>query len=177
MATLLAIKDAMQRLAGAYNPPRAERENRMRTWQAVLDDVVDSDLESAVTIYLKSDRNYYPRPGQLRAIALSAATKPGKVPNTTEFNAADGSCAICGAPVELLTPWGSPVPDSWAPPPMPEGLTTEQMFDWAAENVPDALIRSRARYGHRHDFEAHQRAGVATPDCRRTFIAPDRANS
>jgi len=175
MATEWAIKEQLRRLEGAYTPPKAEGPMVVKTWVDVLDDVPDEDLRRAVSSYLKSDRSFHPKPGQIRVIAKKELVKAGEEADEGTLMAnPDGSCAVCGAPIELLTAWGTPIPGDWSTPPMPAGLTALQMLAWAEENVDSRLIRSRARYGHRHDFEAHERAGIATPDCRRTVITHTR---
>lgn len=130
-----AVRGQLRRLEGAYNPPQADAGRILETWREVLGDLTEAELADAVGAYLKSDRAYFPKPGQLRALAMQARGVDRNTATTVLENP-DGSCAVCGAPVELLTPDGQP---------LPKGM------DAAA---------ARARYGHRHVRMEHDRTGA-----------------
>ena len=99
MGAARAVRSLMQ----VYTQPRDE-DATVAAFRMVLDDVSDEELQSVVRQYLKSDRQYFPKPGTLRQMALE--NRPAAEAHTGPIGwdqLQDGPCPVCGAVLQLGT--------------------------------------------------------------------------
>ena len=92
--TSIEFRSVFRKLAHAFRPPPAAQEDWdefVKTWLKVLGDVSPAELNEAAMEYMRTEDNFFPNPGQLRALALRRRTQP-------RYEAPEeGACDVCGA--------------------------------------------------------------------------------
>ena len=115
MATKIEIRAQLRRLSGVFNPPDAEGEVIIDSWHDILGSTPDAELHDAVTVYLRSDASFFPKPGKLLSIIAQRRRQAQDMAKGSPLFHEDGSCAICGNPMQWVTPDGQPLPASMDP--------------------------------------------------------------
>ena len=130
------IRKQFRRLKPVYSPPRAVKDpaELIESWAYLLQDMADADLDTAVTLYMRSEAEWWPKPGQLRALVFTDGARAAAQGEGNAMSNPDGSCIVCGAPVEWLD----------------------------ANGEPTALDKP-GRYHIRHHRAKHDAEGVAVP--------------
>lgn len=104
---LVAIRQLME----VYTLPKGRTADDLAgTWLSVLGEMSPERLRAAVAVYRRSDASYFPKPGQLRALAreLNVAERSGPMGAEGEYRkwqseGMDGPCPVCGSIVETAT--------------------------------------------------------------------------
>ncbi len=139
------------RAAGFTVPAGVSELDLARGWRHVLGGISSAELHRAVDGYLRSDRTYWPKPGQLLAVleadphrAVAAIDSPRGWDQTHE-----GPCPVCGAVLQLLTARQAH-PD-----------TADLVWDRGRMRQRTSEDREQPqRYGVLHDRARHAEAGV-----------------
>jgi hypothetical protein len=68
----LDMRGVLEKLGDVHTSPAATEEDVTRlaeTWLEVLGDLPLTSINRAVTVYLKSEKRFFPKPGEIRALA------------------------------------------------------------------------------------------------------------
>lgn len=104
MASREIITEQFDRLGAFFRVP-GNRTSAEAGWYAILSDVTDLELKDAVREYMRSDRSFFPKPGQLLTyIEQERQRDYGSRPQRAkdeEFHDAGAPCPVCGAVLQL----------------------------------------------------------------------------
>lgn len=130
-------------LAGYRLPDGATTHSLGAMWAKAMDGLEDQDLREATDEFIRTGGRYWPKPSEIRDLALTARRERGGFAKGSgslasryrafETNNAEGSCPVCGARLQLLSP--------------------------AQLGYPDAP-KDTKRYGVYHDRKKHRDAGI-----------------
>ncbi len=107
--TELDVKRAVRQLATAYGKSLSDKEEAdlITIWRVALEGIEASELKEAVKERIKSDSAYFPKGGQIRALALEARLRAGTHHRMSEDpDRIDPAmqCPVCGEKLRLLQP-------------------------------------------------------------------------
>lgn len=151
MVSEIEVRSVLRTLAAVYKPPDGDRAEVVHAWLTVLRGVDADMLGQAVRTYMRSDRQFFPKPGQILALVrqLESESFGDRPPEgSTDWNQLqDGPCPVCGAVLEAVV----------------DPLAHDVVWDTRAR-----AMRRRTRddappgerFGMIHDRAAHARAGV-----------------
>lgn len=109
--TLAEIAVGLRALGSVYRMPDEKPEAIAKTWLRVLDDLEASAFDAGVEAYLRSAARYWPRPGEIRQLALREGREQGVTVLRTpegaywawEREKGDGApCPVCESVVACL---------------------------------------------------------------------------
>lgn len=147
--TMKGVQEAFADLkeSGYHKPSDVAFEAVAGRWFEKLSDINDSQLARAVDDYIRGGHDFWPKPGAIRSMALSAnVSNFGAQEFGAGYSEHDRPCAVCGAELRWLKPHEQ-VNYKWNP-------ETREFFNEAAP------VLHGERYGTLHDMKAHRLAGV-----------------
>ena len=97
----LDLKREIRKLAIAYGKPESPEDETLGLWRHVLDGLSDKAITEAVSRYVRTSARYFPRPGQIREIALEIESQTFGDRKPEEPKELDGPCPVCGAVLQL----------------------------------------------------------------------------
>jgi len=151
MVTDLDVRRALKDLASVYKRPDGDRDDMVATWRRALGEVDPRHLEEAVVEYMRSERQFFPKPGQLLVIIRrleSESYGDRRVAETADWNQLqDGPCPICGAVMRVVTD------------PLAKRAVWDHKKRVMRKRQPDDPPPTK-RLGVIHDRVRHQQAGV-----------------
>lgn len=106
--TQLDAEREIKRLVSAgYNPPgESTAEGMSRIWADVFDGVAVEELRTAVSRYIRDGGRFWPRPGELRTMALGTRNNGTPTDLRSRYYAweqtHEGGCPVCGAVLQLF---------------------------------------------------------------------------
>lgn len=107
ITALDAEREIKRLVAAGYNPPGGSTEESMgRIWADVFDGVNADELRTAVRAYIREGGRYWPRPGELRSLAVGArGASSGPSDLRGRYFAweqkHEGPCPVCSAVLQL----------------------------------------------------------------------------